>query len=90
MVHDHYLDHQPKRDTNIVCWILLAIFISFFVGFFVHGAIGRAPAVQSSEAVTLMENALPSDGAPALLGEWISPTVIKAHVVWDERRVNSR
>jgi hypothetical protein len=61
MVHDHYLDHQPKRGTNIVSWILLAIFISFFVGFFVHGAIGRA-LVQPLGAGAPMKNALPTDG----------------------------
>lgn len=64
MVHDHYLDHQPKRDTNIVSWILLAIFISFFVGFFVHGAIGRT--LQPLGAGASMENAL-QPTAPVLL-----------------------
>jgi hypothetical protein len=67
MVHDHYLDHQPKRDTNIVSWILLAIFISFFLGFFVHSAIGRRPSVLSLGAGAPTENALPTDGTPASL-----------------------
>ena len=76
MVHDHYLDHQPKRDTNIVSWILLAIFVSFFVGFFAHGAIGRSPLVRSLGAMAPAENPLPTDGAPSLATSGsISPTV---------------
>ena len=68
MVHDHYLDHQPKRGANIISWFLLAILISFFVGFFAHGAIGRSPPVHSLGAGASTENALPTGGTPASLG----------------------
>jgi hypothetical protein len=61
MVYDHYLDHQPKRDTNIASWILLAILVSFFVGFFAHSAIGEPPPVHSFGAGPPTQNALPMD-----------------------------
>jgi hypothetical protein len=68
MVHDHYLDHQPRRDTNIVSWILLVVVVSFLVGFLVHSAIGRALSVHSGEADTSTADALPPDGASASFG----------------------
>jgi hypothetical protein len=37
MAYDHYLEHQPKRNTNIVIWILLLTVASFLVGIFVGG-----------------------------------------------------
>ena len=68
MVHDHYLDHQPKRGAKIISWFLLAIFISFFVGFFFHSALGRPPRLHSLGADAPTENALPTDGTPASSG----------------------
>ena len=72
MVHDHYLDHQPRRDTNIVSWILLVVVVSFLMGFLVHSAIGRALSVHSGEADTSTANALPPDGASASLGRQVT------------------
>ena len=63
MAYDHYLMHQPKRGTGIVIWVLLMLLLSFFAGFFVRGAIGRAPLADSLGARAPTENAFPTDSA---------------------------
>jgi hypothetical protein len=68
MAYDHYLSHQPNRGIGIVSWILLMLLLSFFVGFFVRGALGRAPLVHSLGAGAPTENAFSTDGAPASSG----------------------
>ena len=78
MAYDHYLSHQPNRGTGIVSWILLMLLLSFFAGFFVRGAIGRAPLVHSLETGALTENALPTDSAPASSGAiGVGPTAMQ-------------
>jgi len=72
MVHDHYLDHQPRRGPNIISWFLLAVFVSFFLGFFAHSAIGRPPRLHLLEAAASTGNALPTDGTRASLGAGVS------------------
>jgi hypothetical protein len=68
MAYDHYLRHQPNRGTGIVSWILLMLLLSFFAGFFVRGAIGRAPLAHSLGGGAPTENALPTDSTPASSG----------------------
>ena len=68
MAYDHYLRHQPNRGIGIVSWILLMLFLSFFAGFFVRGALGLAPLAHSLGTGAPTENTFTTDGAPASPG----------------------
>jgi hypothetical protein len=46
----------------------LMLLLSFFAGFFVRGAIGRAPLAHSLGVGAPTENAFPTDSAPASSG----------------------
>ena len=63
MAYDHYLKHQPKRDS-VVSWFLLVTIVSFLAGFLLSHVTanpGRlvAPLILGSAPQIVTSNAVP-------------------------------